>query len=217
MISELSYTSSIPPYYSKRVQPVSESAIYTCAYSLKGNTQTLLLVIGHVFVSDPDYVRSLVRASVYINAISNRLAASSPRAQFFGMAVGSAVSAMVDPPDKRMSFSMDDTSKDEITQYQQLTKVHDSVGALEELKTMAPQIDVLLPKKATKDSGKVIGAASKAPSAMTSKIFSIKEISDDSSSEDDSLPVYDRADFDDEEEEDEDPTLVQRNKSTAPV
>ncbi|MCJ1378196.1 telomere binding protein [Xylographa soralifera] len=185
----------------------------------EGNTQTLLLVTGHVFISDPDYVRSLVRASVYINAISNRLAASSPRSQFFGMAVGSAVSNLVDPPDKRMCFNMEGTSKDEMIKYQQLTEIYDSVGSLEELKMTAPQMGAKLPKIMTKGFQKVIGTTSKAPSATASKILSIQELSDDSTSEDDSLLVYDRVDFDEEEEEeeDEDPTLVQRNKSTAPV
>ncbi|MCJ1437057.1 telomere binding protein [Xylographa pallens] len=183
----------------------------------EGNTQTLLLVIGHVFMSDPDYVRSLVRASVYINAISNRLAASSSRSQFFGMAVGSAVSTLVDPPDKRMAFSMEGIAKAEISQYQELTEIFDSIGSLQDLKATVPQIGAQKPRRTTKDSQKVIGAISKAPSTTTSKIISIQELSDNSTSEDDSLPVYDRADFDEEEEEDEDPTLVQRNKSTAPV
>ncbi|MCJ1283700.1 telomere binding protein [Xylographa opegraphella] len=184
----------------------------------EGNTQALLLVIGHVFMSDPEYVRSLVRTSVYINAISNRLAASSPRSQFFGMAVSSVVSTLVDSPDKRMCFSMDGTFKDEIIQYQQLIKTYDSVGALEELEATVPQIGTPLPERKIKKSQRVMNAKPKAPSAAISKVSTIQEISDDGTSEEDSLPVYNRADFDEEDtEEDEDPTLVQRNRSTAPV
>ncbi|MCJ1389293.1 telomere binding protein [Xylographa bjoerkii] len=183
----------------------------------EGNTQTLLLVTGHVFKSDPDYVRSLVRASVYINAISNRLAASSTRSQFLGIAVGSTVSTLVDPPDKRMSFSIESTSKDEMRQYQQLIETYDCIGSLAELKATVPRTGAPLPERKTKKSQKVISAMSKTLSTTTSKIISIQELSDNSASEEDSLPIYDRADFDEDEEEDEDPTLVQRNKPTAPV
>ncbi|MCJ1402763.1 telomere binding protein [Xylographa trunciseda] len=189
---------------------------HTPVLQQEGNIRTLLLVTGHVFKSDPDYVRSLVRGSVYINAISNRLAASSPRSQFLGMAVGSVISTLVDPPDKRMSFSIEDNSKDEMIQYQQLTESYDPVGSLEELKATVSPTDAPSPKRKTKQSQKAKGSTSQVSSATTSKIISIEEFSDDSTSEDDSLPVYDRADFD-EEEEDEDPTLVQRNKPTAPV
>ena len=177
----------------------------------------MLLVVGHVYKSDPDYVRSLARTSVYINAISNRLAASSPKSQFLGMAVGNAISALVDPPDKRINFSMEGASKDKAIQYQQLTETYDVVGSLEALKPAVPQGGTPLATRKNTESQKVTRTTSNGQLGKTSKIISIQELSDDSTSEDESLPVYDRADFDEDDEEDEDPTLVQRNKPTAPV
>jgi telomere length regulation protein len=49
-----------------------------------------------------------MRSGTHLNAISNRLAASSPRARFLGMVVGEALSSLVDTGDKIMDFKMDE-------------------------------------------------------------------------------------------------------------
>ncbi|KAL9120891.1 MAG: hypothetical protein Q9187_002558, partial [Circinaria calcarea] len=177
------------------------------------NAQILLLVAGYVHRSNATYLERLTRSSVYINAISNRLAASSSRSRFLGMVVGNAVSELVDPKDKRMNFSVEEIDKDDGKRYRGLINVSDSIGDISDLKLSlsASTTTVNLPKEMTRS---VKGVASKP--APYSKVISIEEVDDDSASEDEDLPIYDKPDSD-EEDEDEDPTLVQRNKPTAPV
>lgn len=132
------------------------------------------------------------------------------------MIVGSVASALVDPPDKRMNFSMEKTAGEEAKMYRELTELHDVVGSLGDLKALAPESGSVAVQKGSTSSRKTRDEGLKVTPAITSKVISILEVDSDTSSEDETLPVYNRADFD-EEEEDDDPTLIQRDKPTAPV
>lgn len=180
------------------------------------NAQILLMVAGYAHRADASYLSNLARSSLYINAISNRLAASSQRASFLGMIVGTAISELVDPKGNRMAFSSEDINSTDGQWYRSLTGVKDAIGSIEDLKptglalkksssqtTKTAVSDIKIPKQPTKLSS-------------TSKIVSIEEIVDSSESEEEDLPTYEKPDSD-EEDEDEDPTLVQRDKPTAPV
>lgn len=157
----------------------------------------------------------LSRSSLYLNAVSNRLAASSQRARFLGMVVGTAFSELVDPKDKRMAFSAGEINSSEGQWYRSLTRVNDSLGSIEDLKLASA-----LPIESSVQRSKVVkssaSARPKKPAQTSSKIISIEEIDDSSESEAEDLPMYAKPESD-PDDEDDDPTLVQRNRPTAPV
>ncbi|KAI9698436.1 MAG: telomere binding protein [Candelina mexicana] len=209
------------------------------------NAQILLLSAGYVHRSTPMYLSTLARSSIHLSSISNRLAASSPRARFLGMVVGVAISELVDKPEKRMTFGTDELDNPDARWYKSLTTVQDEVdGSLETLTLLRGNDSKRVAKGShlCNEKGQRFSApnAAKAPksgvisrnssvrllapttsrasSPSTSKIISIEEIEDDEEddvSSDDLIP-YEKPDSD-PEDEDEDPTLVQRNKPTAPL
>ena len=158
---------------------------------------------------------NLSRSSIYLNAVSNRLAASSQRARFLGMVVGTAFSELADPKDKRMAFSTDEMNSSDGQWYRSLTRVNDPLGLIENLKSASAPLaeSSVKPSRSIKAN---ISGSSKKTAQPSSKIISIEEIDDSSESETEDLPMYEKPDSD-PEDEDEDPTLVQRNRPTAPV
>ncbi|SLM40090.1 Telomere length regulation protein, conserved domain [Lasallia pustulata] len=184
------------------------------------NVQILLMVAGYIHRSDPMYLIGIARSSIYLNAISNRLAASSQRARLLGMIVGATVSEVVDPPDKRLAFSSEEMNNTEGQWYRSLFKVQDHIGSVDDIKphflTTAPQHTNRKRTKPVDDKGgKQLSPISNNPTT-TSKIISIEEVYDEVDSEDEDLLMYEKPDSE-SDDEDEDPTLVQRNKPTAPV
>ena len=173
------------------------------------------MLAGYALRADETYLMHLSRSSVYLNAVSNRLAASSQRARFLGMVVGTAFSELVDPKDKRMKFGADEMNSSDGQWYRSLTSVKDSIGSIKDLKstsTPSTMSSTQLSKSVT--SNKAVRP--KEPVQSTSKVLSIEEIDDSSESEAEDLPMYEKPDSD-PDDEDEDPTIVQRNRPTAPV
>lgn len=132
------------------------------------------------------------------------------------MVIGTAISELIDAQDKRMEFGTEDMKGPDALWYKSLTTVDDTVGSIADLK-ISTTASAKAPRKA-----KLLAAsntASTKPGAhatATSKIISIEEINDDSNSEEEDLPMYEKPDSD-PSDEDEDPTLVQRDRPTAPV
>lgn len=127
------------------------------------------------------------------------------------MIVGTAISELVDPIDKRMQFSVADIDSAEGQWYRSLTRVEDQMGLIGNLK----------PNSATSRSTGTriktrIPAQDKPPKSLNqTNPISIEEI-DDSDSEEELLPLYQKPDSD-PSDSDEDATLVQRNRPIAPV
>lgn len=133
------------------------------------------------------------------------------------MCVGTAVSELVDPVDRRMNFSSEEVTGSRGQHYLRLTKVHDSLGSIDDLRpaerAAVPQISQnqkRLPVKGTQSS------KDPKPPSTESKIISIEEIQSGSECEDDDLPTYTKPDSD-ASDSDEDLMVVNRDKPTAPV
>lgn len=154
-----------------------------------------------------------IRSGSHLNVVSNRLSASSPRARFLGMVVGEALSSLVDTGDKQMDFKVEEMSSPEARWYKSLVTVSDSVGSLKELKLRQTAMSV---KKRQPQASK----KPKPSKALQggSKIIAIEHLSDKSEDleSDDGLVPYEKPDSD-RDDSDGDPTLVTRNKPTAPV
>ena len=173
------------------------------------------MLAGYTSREDLAHLVQLSRSSIYLNAVSNCLAASSQRARFLGMVVGTVFSELVDPKDKQMSFSADEMKSTDGQWYRSLIKVNDSIGSIADLQTMfAP------PAKSSTQVSKSVNSRGpirpKKSVQSSSKIISIEEIDNSSDSEAEDLPMHEKPDSD-PEDEDEDPTLVRRNRPTAPV
>ncbi len=160
------------------------------------------------------------------------------------MVVGVAFSELIDKPEKRMNFGTDELDNADALWYKSLTTVQDEIGSLQNLKFLhgkgsktsleeAPPSRRKGQKISTPDGpeGQQSGAPNLDSSISTSasksnarsnqaisKIVSIQEIEDEEEDgvSSDELTPYEKPDSD-PEDEDEDPTLVQRNKPTAPV
>lgn len=180
------------------------------------NAQISLLLAGYSYRHDRRALETLSKSSVYLNAISNRLAASSPRARFLGMVLGNAVSALVDPEDKRMKFTAEELNSSDGQWYINLTNVEDTIGLIKDLKPLEASSVKSLGKRARPVTSNAKPTKLTKPPNASSKIISIEEINDSSESESDDLPMYGKPDSD-PSDEDEDPTLVQRDRPTAPV
>ena len=176
-------------------------------------SQNLLLLVGRVFRLDQNQLREIARSSIFINAVSNRLAASAERARFLGMVVGMSVSELVDSTDKRMKFSMDTINSADTDWYMALTGIQDGVGNLKDLGIISYEELVLFPKLIATSLEIRHKQAISSLTAVTSKIVAIEEIE---SSDEDDIPHHQKPDSD-ASDSDEDPTLINRNKPTPPV
>ncbi|PVH88550.1 hypothetical protein DL98DRAFT_566156 [Cadophora sp. DSE1049] len=176
------------------------------------HAQVLLLAAGYVYRKAPLRLTMMMRSGSHLSVVSNRLAASSPRARFLGMCVGEALSSLVDKRDKRMDFKVEEMSTDEAKWYKSLVNVTDSIGSLDPFKAGA------VAKISNKQTPKAAQQAKKKPVPTGSKIVAIEEIEDseEEESDDDGLTPYAKPDSD-AEDSDEDATLITRNKPTAPV
>ncbi|KAK3362252.1 telomere length regulation protein-domain-containing protein [Lasiosphaeria hispida] len=172
----------------------------------EAHVQVLLLSAGYVSRISLIKLTILLRTSIWLNAISNRLAASHQRARFLGMVVGEALSGLVNKDDKKLDFHMEETKLGEGRWYKELVEVFDRVGPMNPL--LKPQVSTPALKKTAS------AAPAKRPSAARppQQGFIIEELSGE---EADVVP-YVKPDSD-SEDSDDDATLVRRDKPKAPV
>ncbi|KAF2096650.1 hypothetical protein NA57DRAFT_42867 [Rhizodiscina lignyota] len=176
-------------------------------------------------MSQPMYIFTLARSSTHTHGLSNRLASTSPRARLLGMYVGSAISELIDKSESRLKFDGDEMNTVDASWYRQLTQVRDAAGDISELKREpAKKLESTLPirpastKQTQKQPPKKIPAASatlpkKSKPTLPSSSLRIVELKD---SDDDELTPYAKPDSDPEDDS-PDPTLVNRNRPTAPI
>ncbi|KAI9680020.1 MAG: telomere binding protein [Caeruleum heppii] len=190
------------------------------------NVQILLLTAGYIHRSNPMALFTLARSSSHLSAISNRLSAASQRSRYLGMVVGTGISGLIDKADKKMVFSGDEMDNAETRWYLSLTGVEDKVGTIGDLdwSPKPPEVGdegrrLCPPEVHRQRNERLLAARAKKEAAReeTKKVVSIEEIDgSDEADDDDGLPTYAKPDSDEEDEE-EDATLVQRDRPTAPV
>lgn len=177
-------------------------------------TQNLLILVGRLFRQESTLLKTIARSSIFINAVSNRLAASSERPRFLGMVTGMAISELIDDSDKRMKFTTDTLNSPDTEWYLQLTGIQDNFGNSDDLKILeggSPLIQADSDHLAVKKKPSRITESP--PKSVASKITSIEEVYSD---EDEDFPTYRKPDSD-AEDSDDDPTLINRNKPKPPV
>ncbi|KAK1467940.1 telomere length regulation protein [Colletotrichum cuscutae] len=178
----------------------------------QAHAQVLLLSASYVNKLSPLKLKMLMRSSSYLNTVSNRIGASQERARFLGMAVGEALSSLIDGGNKKLDFKMEEMATDEAQFYKELVRTLDSTGPIDQLIT-TPEVQQKRQPQPPGPSRRNPAPKPKQPAAPSK--FIIQEVSD-SESEDEDLISYAKP-SDDAEDSDEDATLVRRDKPRAPV
>ncbi|KAJ3565713.1 hypothetical protein NPX13_g7403 [Xylaria arbuscula] len=178
------------------------------------HAQVLLLSAGYVHRLAPIKLTILLRSSLYLNAVSSRLAVSQNRARFLGMIVGETLSGLVHGKETKLDFKMEEMGTEEADWYKSLVYVSDKAGPLDPLRTSTSLSQPNPPKEPFR-----LSKQQKAPppkKSTTKTGFIIEEIQDDDEQEDVDLVPYAKPDSD-VEDSDDDPTLINRDKPKAPV
>ena len=133
------------------------------------------------------------------------------------MIIGTAISKLIEPAGKGMRFDLEEMESEEAAWYLSLPDTVDSIGSVESLKS-ARHASKSQHQPIEKPPSQSMPKPGQNPDSGRTKIISIEEIESDGESEDedDDLLPYEKPD-EDPSDSDEDPTLVQRNKPTAPV
>jgi telomere length regulation protein len=179
------------------------------------HAQVLLLSAGYVYRVAPVKLTLLLRSSIYLNTISNRLAVSQDRARFLGMIVGETLSGLVHGKETKLNFKMDEMNTEEAEWYKSLVHVSDRAGPLDPLRASMPSSQIRTTTRLVKPVKK---QEPPRPSKVPPKTgFVIEEVEDDDGEQEDpDLVPYAKPDSD-AEDSDDDPTLVNRDKPKAPV
>lgn len=192
--------------------------------------QALLIASGYVHRRSPMALLMTVRSSGHMQGVSNRLDASNARARWLGMIAGTALSSLVDKEGSKLSFGTDDMQGPEADRYFALIKINDQPSTLEDfLKLVAEKSESkrpiahrpIQPRAMPKIDGKPTFGPVRPPAKVQTEVEGnqITEISDsdlDDDDDDDGLTPYAKPDSD-AEDSDEDATLVNRDKTRAPV
>jgi len=188
--------------------------------------QALLISAGYVHRRSPMALLMTVRSSGHMQGVSNRLDASNTRARWLGMVVGTALSSLVDKEGAKLNFGTDDMKGPEADRYFSLIEINDQPSALGEfLKLVAEKPKTkrsiahrtVQPRAMPQVDGKPTFGPVRPPAKVQTEIEGnqVTEISD-TDSDDDGLTPYAKPDSD-AEDSDEDATLVNRDKTRAPV
>lgn len=182
--------------------------------------QVLLLATGYVHRGNPMFVFTIVRSSILTQGISNRLSAASNEARFLGMVVSMAISRLVDKPEVRISFDINKSKLEEADHYIKLTSVNDQVGTSDDLvlnQYCSSPKTALSSTKHQKQSQTSLLPQSPSKGIINSTRI-IEEIEDNGENDDgtENFVPYAKLDSDPEDEE-EDPTLVQRDRPKPPM
>ena len=209
-------------FYIKHAPIVSQEGTFTSIqmwlssryWHALANTQVLLLAAGYLKRLDPNAIMEIGRSSAFLNTVSNRLAASSSKARFLAMIIGMSISQLIEQPGKAMKFDLEEMEGDEALWYFNMVNTQDSVGPLESIMPTDSASKAQQPAKSSPTSAR----ATRKPPPRTAKIVAIEEIvsENEEPEENEELIPYEKPD-EDPYDSDEDPTLVQRNKPTAPV
>ena len=183
--------------------------------------QLILLTAGYIHRKQPMMLFAFAKSSIQTHSMSNRLKASSQRAQWLGMLVGMGLSALADKTGSKLVFDDESMQTSEAQWYLGLVNVQDKIGSPEKFRVKPSQQIEQLPIRKAGQVGVQGLNAKKAAIPRPSKpspgqqISRIIEIESDEDDDDDIIP-YAKPDSD-PEDSDEDPTLVNRDKPKTPV
>lgn len=158
-------------------------------------------------------VTDIGRSGIFLNAISNRLAAASPKSRFLGMIVGTAISQLIERPGKGLRFDLEEMESDEADWYLNLIETKDDLGPLDSIKPQ--KMEPSLKKPDGVPSPTAVKNRQSRPNQQ-SKIVAIEEVDEDEDGAEDMDIPYENQEHDGSDDDD-DPTLANKPKPTPPV
>lgn len=133
------------------------------------------------------------------------------------MTVAVAVSRCADDPDRVLNFKVEEMETSEVQELLDLMNVDDEIGSLEDLLSLSPQQSN--PQRPSKKRKLITTtdslSSNRAEPQYTTKVTTIEEVSSSSDDEPDLVPYQKPAH--DPEDSDDDPTLINRDKSKPPI
>ncbi|KAI1916144.1 telomere binding protein [Ophidiomyces ophidiicola] len=180
----------------------------------EANSQIILLIAGYLHRCNAAELATFTKSGTYLSAITHRIGASLPRSRFLGMAVGMGLSKLTDSPDKALKFQSDEMQTQDALWYINLITLHDKIGSPTDL--VGFKCASLNPTEGSRSMEYTVQKAHIQPKSKlnTSRVINIEEVPD--SAEDEDIYSYEKPDSDASDSED-DPTLIQRSKPSAPV
>lgn len=182
----------------------------------------LLMACGYVHRKQPMLLFAVAKSSTQTHGMSNRLKAASQRARWLGMIVGMTISDLTDKAGSKLKFEDETMETPEAKWYEALVNVSDKVGKFQDLKQKKSEdvfgtTTTLSIRKSAAKLSKVQRTKPRGPIEIVEpgvpSGLRIVELNDD---DDDDIIPYAKPDSD-PEDDDEDPTLVERNKPKPPV
>lgn len=160
-----------------------------------------------------------------MNSVSKRIAASSHKTRFLGMAVGMAISELVEKPEMRLNFTLEEGDQSAYQKLRQLTQTCDKVGSVTDLANLfTAKPDFYKRNTSSKHAGfthinqephpKNLSYNLKTSTKKQGKL-NVVEVIDEPCGDDELIP-YGKPDLD-PEDDDDDPTLINRDKPKPPV
>jgi len=143
-------------------------------------------------------LKQIASSPVYNDGLSNRLAASVDRTRFLGLIVGESISRKLDPEERRLKFKVPDTESSEAETWRSLIDIDDEIFPLKDLQ------------------GGIIEETTETPAGETTDMVPAEEFLIDDEDLDSDLKTYPAPDSD-VEDSDDDPTLVNREKTLNPL
>ncbi|TID17367.1 Telomere length regulation protein [Venturia nashicola] len=190
----------------------------------EARAQILLISSGYVHRKRPMLLFTLAKSSTQMHGVSNRLKSTSSRARWLGMIVGMTMSSLTDKETGRLAFTDETLETPEAQWYRHLPRVNDHIGKIDDIQTQAvvQHLHSTSQSVTTKTNvtnrlktTKIQAGPRQGPSTSVISGPRVVEL-DDETDEDDDLVPYGKPDSD-PEDDDEDPTLVDRNKPRPPV
>ncbi|KAI5305283.1 hypothetical protein KEM56_004820 [Ascosphaera pollenicola] len=176
--------------------------------------EVILLCAGRIRREKATDLHQILKSPLYLNAVSNRLAASSPRARSLGMLLGMVLSNIVDTPGVALKFDLDQSEREEYVHLEKLTQLEDATSEAD-----YRHLDIFLQNHTpikpdtTLDFQKTKGHQG-VSSLQT--ISSLKEELGSRGEEDKEFLPYEKPDSD-PEDSDDDVTVVDRPKVRPPI
>ena len=203
-------------FSNKKVWLFSKFVVALTNYT--GLAQVLLIGSAYRRRQNSKLLTMLVRSATHTKAVSGRLSSPSQRTFWLGMVVAMALSTLVDEKSLQVKFDREDMDTPEALWYRHLVNLNDQTGSLDDLRDQiqTKMVAKVIPSTTSKKTkmGRETSKLSKQTVVIGPRIVEVVDSFDDD--DDDALKPYAKPDSD-AEDDDEDPTLVQRNKPRPPV
>ncbi|TGZ84043.1 hypothetical protein EX30DRAFT_303421 [Ascodesmis nigricans] len=171
--------------------------------------QFLLLFAGYSHRRNLNLLKRLTRSSTFLNAVSNRLDASSQRARLLGMIVAESFSKLIDDEKNQISFGVAETNTKEAKWWKSIPAIDDSTGKIQDM----------LKKKSTRTivlrHGAAPPASSTSPKTQQGDVPADEE--DEDEDDDDEFTPYTNPEPDHYDPPTEDATTINRSAPQPPV